>query len=562
MDLVHNILKSAPEIALFVALFFGHLLGRVKFKGFSLGGVAGSLLVALVIGQLGVALPEALKAVCFALFIYAIGFKSGPEFFGGLNRSSIKLVISAVVQSVAALVIVLVVARVCGFGKGYAAGIGAGALTETATMGTAGDALNRLGLPADQLNQLTSQMAVAFAISYIFGTVGIILFVRSIAPRLIGVDVKKAARELEAQLSEGAPLTRPGFITPFRPVVARAFEVSLDKAVGHTVAELTRQFERASVERILRGESVIDPAPNTVLQAGDIVGLSGLLKAVVAAGEFIGHEVENKEALSFPVAVARVVVTSRNIAGKTLLQVRDQIGMQNLQGVYLAAFRRQGLTMPILANAEVRRGDVFELAGRPGELDRVAAILGRAEPAGGKSDLVYHALGIVAGTLLGLVAVTVGGIPVTLGVGGGVLVSGLCFGWFHTRYPVFGALPQPAQWILSEFGLSAFAALVGLSAGPKAAAAFQQEGTTLLLAGVVVTLVPIVTALYFGKFVLKLHPVILLGALCGGQTVAASLTAVSEEADSMTPVLGFTVTYAVSNVLLAVWGPVFVALVR
>jgi putative transport protein len=559
MDLLKHILKSAPEIALFAALFLGHALGRVKLKGFSLGGVAGSLIVALLIAQLDVSLPDALKAVCFALFIYSVGFKSGPEFFGGLNRSSFKLVLSSVVQCVTALIALLVIARLCGFGKGFAAGIGSGALTQTAMMGTAGDALTRMGLPADQVAQLSSQMAVGFAITYVFGTVGVIVFVRSVAPRLLGVDVKKAARELEVQLSEGGQVTRPGYITPFRPVVARAFEV-WRQAEGRKVKDLAKEFDRASIERILRDNTTIEPAPDTELKLGDIVGLSGLLRPVMAAGDSIGPEVESKEALSFPVAVASVVITSRNIAGKTLARIRDTIGMQNLQGVYLTGFKRQGLPMPILPNAEVRRGDIFEIAGRPDEVDRVAVVLGRAESPGGKSDLAYHALAIVIGTLFGLLSIKVGGIPVTLGVGGGVLVSGLCFGWLHARYPVFGAMPQPAQWFLSEFGLSAFAAVIGLSAGPKALAAIQQQGIALLLAGAVVTIVPIVAALYFGKLVLKLHPVVLLGALCGGQTVAAALSAVNEETESVTPVLGFTVTYAISNVLLAVWGPVIVAL--
>lgn len=561
METLHHILKAAPETALFAALFLGHALGRVKIKGFSLGGVAGSLIVALVIGQLGVTLPDSLKAVFFALFIYAVGFKSGPEFFGGLNRSSFKLVISSVVQCVAALIALLLIARLCGFGKGFAAGIGAGALTATAMMGTAGDALNRMGLGAEQVSQLNSQMAVGFAITYIFGTVGVIIFVRSIAPRLMGVNVKQAARELEEELSDGQ-VTRPGYITPFRPVVARAFEVVAEKGTGRTVGDLTKQFDRSSIERVLRGDTSIEPTSDLVLRTGDIVGLSGLLKAVRAEGDAIGNEVESKEALSFPVAIANVVVTHRDIAGKTLMRIRDAIGMQNLHGVYLVGFKRQGLPMPILPNAEVRLGDVFELAGRPSEVDRVGGILGHTEAAGGKSDLAYHALAIVVGTLFGLLSVTVAGIPVTLGVGGGVLLSGLCFGWLHARYPVYGALPQPAQWFLSEFGLSAFAAAIGLSAGPKAVAAIQEQGVALLIAGAVVTLVPIVVALYFGRFVLKLHPVVLLGALCGGQTVAAALTAVNEETDSMTPVLGFTVTYAISNVLLAVWGPVIVALVR
>lgn len=562
MDLIHHILKAAPETALFVSLFLGYVIGHIKIRGFSLGGVAGSLIVALIIGQLGVSLPDALKAVCFALFIYSIGFSSGPEFFGGLNRSSIKLVASSVVQCVTALIAVLVIAHICSFNKGYAAGIGAGALTETAMMGTAGDALSRLGLPADELARLNSQMAVGFAMTYVFGTVGVIIFMRSIAPRLMGVDVKKAARELEAELSQGGKISRPGYITPFVPVVSRAFQVDGANAINRTVADLTQKFERASIERILRDDAVIEPKPDTVLQSGDIVGVSGLFKSVVTAGECLGPEVESKEALSFSMEISRAVITNKNMVGKPLLQIRDQFGVKNLEGVYLVSLKRQGLPLPIMPNTIVRRGDVCELAGRPSEVERVANLIGRAEPPGGKSDLAFHALGIVVGILIGLLSVEVGGIPVTLGVGGGVLVSGLCFGWFHVRYPVFGALPQPAQWILSEFGLSAFAAVIGLSAGPKAVAAIQEQGVTLLVAGAVLTIVPLVVALYFGRFVLKLHPVVLLGAMSGGQTVAASLNAVNEATDSMTPVLGFTVTYAISNVLLAVWGPVVVALTK
>jgi aspartate-alanine antiporter len=560
MDSLQHILKTAPEIALFVALFLGNVLGRLKIRGFSLGSVAGSLIVALIIGQLDVTLPDAFKAICFALFIYAIGFSSGPEFFGGLNRSTIKLVASSVVQCVSALILLLAIARICGFSKGYAAGIGAGALTQTAMMGTAGDALSRLGLPRDQLVTQNSEMAVGFAITYVFGTVGVIIFMRSIAPRLVGADVKKAARELEAELSQGGKVSRPGYITPFLPVVSRAFQVADGNAVNRNVADLTKQFERASIERVLRNDTVIEPTPDTVLQTGDVVGVSGLLKSVVAAGEFLGHEVESKEALSFSMEISTAVITHKGMIGKTLLQVRNQIGLQNLQGVYLVSLKRQGLPLPIMANTIIRGGDVCELAGRPSEVERVAHLLGRAEDPGGKSDLAYHCFAIVVGMLIGLISIKVGGIPFTLGMGGGVLVSGLCFGWLHTRYPVFGALPQPAQWILSEFGLSAFAAVIGLSAGPEAVAAIRQQGVSLLVAGAILTIAPLIVALYFGRFVLKLNPVVLLGAMGGGQTVAASLSAVNEVTDSMTPVLGFTVTYAISNVLLAIWGPVIVAL--
>jgi putative transport protein len=558
MDWISYLLKAAPEAALFTALALGHALGRVRIGTFSLGGVAGSLIVALVIGQLtNIVMPDALKAVCFALFIYSVGFKSGPEFFGGLNRSSLKLVLSSVVQCVAALIAVIVLARICRFGRGFAAGMGAGALTQTAMLGTAGDALGRLGLGAEKTSQLNSQMAVAFAMTYVFGTIGVIVFLRSVAPRWLGVDVKKAARELEDELASSGVVSRPGYITPFVPVVARAFEIRA--AAGRTVAEMEKQFERASIERILREDQVIEPTSKVLLESGDVVGIAGRLEAVIEAGRLVGKEIESREALSFTAKAATVVITDQRVAGRTLGEVRTILGKANLHGVYLTSFKRQGFPLPVLAGTPVRRGDVVELVGRPDQLDKVAEMIGSAEASGGKSDLAFHALAIVAGTLLGFLSVTVSGIPITLGLGGGVLVAGLCAGWMHVRYPVFGGLPGAAQWILSELGLSAFAAAVGLAAGPRAIAAIQEQGIALLLAGAAVTIIPTVVAFGFGHFILKLHPAVLLGAICGGQTVAAALSAVNEETDSVTPVLGFTVTYAISNVLLAVWGPVIVS---
>ena len=552
-----HILKATPEAALFAALALGHALGKVKLGNFSLGGVAGSLLVALVLGQFtGVVLPDAVKAVCFALFIYSVGFKSGPDFFGGMKRSSLKLVFSSVAQCMAALITVLVIAKCCNLNKGFSAGLGAGALTQTAMLGTAGDALARLGLGQEESAQLSSQMAVGFALTYVFGTVGVIVFLRSVAPKLMGIDPKNAARELEAELGAGA-MSRPGHFTPFAPVVARAFKPGATS--GRTAGELAKDLGRASIERILRGGTAVKPSPDVVLQADDVLGIVGPLAGVIEASRLLGPEVHNREALSFEVKAANVVVTAKEVIGRTLAQVRDQIGEDYLQGVFLAGLKRQGLALPILPGTEVRRGDVLELAGRPEEVEKVARMLGSADSPLGTSDLAYHALAIVVGILLGSLSTSVGGIPVTLGIGGGVLVAGLCFGWLHARYPVFGALPGPAQWILSELGLSAFAAAVGLAAGPLAIAAIRQQGFALLLAGAAVTLVPLLVALGFGRKVLKLHPVILLGALCGGQTVAAALNAVNEESESVTPVLGFTVTYAISNVLLAIWGPVIVA---
>jgi putative transport protein len=169
-----------------------------------------------------------------------------------------------------------------------------------------------------------------------------------------------------------------------------------------------------------------------------------------------------------------------------------------------------------------------------------------------------HTLGMVVGSLIGLLSTHIGMIPVELGIGGGVLVAALVIGWYNSRHPEIGALPPAAQWAFSEFGLTAFGAVVGLLAGPAAFAAMKEQGLALLLSGAVVTILPPLVALYFGRYVLRLHPMILFGALAGAQTEAASMNKIIEQSGSNTPVIGFTVCYAISNVLLAVCGPIII----
>jgi AspT/YidE/YbjL antiporter-like protein len=193
-------------------------------------------------------------------------------------------------------------------------------------------------------------------------------------------------------------------------------------------------------------------------------------------------------------------------------------------------------------------------------VDALTTRIGRVITHNVKTDLVFHMFGLVAGSLLGVLSAHIGAIPIELGVGGGVLVAGLMLGWLHSRHPQWGDFPKAAQWAFSEFGLTAFAAVVGLLAGPKAIHAMQEQGLSLVAAGLFVTLVPPILTLYFGRYLLKLHPMLLFGGLAGAQTEAAAMNTILEESQSQTPVLGFTVSYAVSNVLLAVWGPIIVAL--
>ncbi|WP_456021014.1 aspartate-alanine antiporter [Pseudomonas protegens] len=560
LEFILHALRTDPEIAVFLAIALGVFIGRIRIGSFHLGSVAGALLMGLLIGQIGLEVPAGLKSVFFVMFIYAVGFKSGPEFFGSLNRGTLKLVVLSVVLCATALGAILLMYSVFDFDAGFTAGLGAGALTDTAIMGTATSAINQLTIDAAAKAQLNSHMAIAYAITYLFGTIGLIVFVGSIAPKLLGVNLRESARELELEL--GIAKEEEAITVPYTRMVVRAHQVAENgQAAGLRITDLEKPHESLTVERVMRAGKVIERDEEFVLMAGDVIGVYALRDAVGNLSHWVGPEIDHPEALSFPTRQVDIVLTSAEFAGKTIHQAKSRLSSDRRLGCFVNNISRQGYDLPLLPNTVLRRGDVISLTGRTASVEAMAKRLGRIRKNNYKSDIAMHTLGMVLGSLLGLLSTHIGMIPVELGIGGGVLVAALVIGWYNSRHPEIGALPPAAQWAFSEFGLTAFGAVVGLLAGPAAFAAMKEQGLALLLSGAVVTILPPLVALYFGRYVLRLHPMILFGALAGAQTEAASMNKIIEQSGSNTPVIGFTVCYAISNVLLAVCGPIIIFVV-
>jgi putative transport protein len=560
LEFLLHALRTDPEIAVFLAIALGVFIGRIRIGSFHLGSVAGALLMGLLIGQIGLEVPTGLKSVFFVMFIYAVGFKSGPEFFGSLNRGTLKLVVLSVVLCATALGSILLMNAIFDFDAGFTAGLGAGALTDTAIMGTATSSINQLAIDAAAKAQLNSHMAIAYAITYLFGTIGLIVFVGSIAPKLLGVDLRASARELELEL--GIAKDEDAITVPYTRMVVRAHQVTGSGAAnGLSIADLEKMYESLTIERVVRDGLIIERDESLTLKAGDIVGVYALREVVGPLSQWVGPEIDHAESLSFPTREVDIVLTSPEFAGKTIHQAKSRLENTRRLGCFIISITRQGYELPLLPNTVLRRGDVLKMTGRTASVEALAKRLGRIRESNYKSDIAVHTLGMVLGSLLGLLSTHVGMIPVELGIGGGVLVAALVIGWYNSRHPEVGALPPAAQWAFSEFGLTAFGAVVGLLAGPAAFAAMREQGLALLLSGAVVTIVPPLVALYFGRYILRLHPMILFGALAGAQTEAASMNKIIEQSGSNTPVIGFTVCYAISNVLLAVCGPIIVFVV-
>jgi putative transport protein len=562
MDYLIKALQQNPELAIFLALAVGFAIGRIKIGGFSLGTVVGTLFAGVLIGQLDIKVPALVKTVFFDLFLFTTGYKVGPQFFRGLKRDALSQMALTLVLCVTCLATAFVAAKLLGYDIGTTAGLLAGAFTESTVIGTAGDAINRLAISAEEKAHLLNNIPVAYAVTYLVGTTAVVWFLPTIGPKLMGVNLKEEAKKMQAQVSGGAE-AQPGIISPSRSFDVRAYRVTNEKLINKTIAELEAmpQEARVFIQRIRRKDAIIEPEPNTVVRQGDVIAVMARAEVLVERTGVIGPEVDDKELLDFPVEVLDVVMTNRALVGKTLKKLGEtEPWRTQFRGVFLRKLTRAGEEMPITPTMQVERGDLLSVMGAKRDVDRAAAVIGYADWPSSATDMIFVGTGIFIGGLVGLLTVTVAGLPITLTASGGALIMGLVFGWLRSVFPVFGRIPEAAMWVFDTVGLSVFIGVVGLSAGPSFINGLQKSGVSLVFVGLVAAILPHFVAILFGRYVLRMNPLILLGACSGAGTMTAALRAIQDEAQSKLPALGYTVPYAVGNIVLTAWGPVIVAL--
>jgi aspartate-alanine antiporter len=558
MTWLHSLAQQSPEVFIFLAVAIGALLGRIRIRGFAIGATACTLLVAVVLGQIGTfVIPSLLKSILFGLFVFTIGYRSGPEFFASLSMQTLTQVVLALVMGASGLVAILAFAYLLHLDSGTAAGIGAGSLTQTSMMGTASGALEQLAMPEAVRKQQQANIAAGYAVTYICGYILVLLFVPLAAPRLMGVNLRDEAKKLEAELSEGAPAKPQNLL--YRKFQARAYRVTA--AAGRTVREIEAQIgQRTVVERVLRAGQDVEIRPDTVLQAGDEILLAGRTAVIVAAGPMIGQEIEGEHVMRTVAGdVIEVYITARELHGRTLADIVERLD-DNARGVFLRGLTRRGQDVPVTPGTRIYVGDVMTLVALNRDLERLVPRIGQAFRSSDRTDIAFLSTGLAIGLAIGAFSLTVGAIPLTLGGGGGALIAGLICGWLRSRRPTMGAFPPAAQQSLIDLGLGGFVATIGLANGPAAWAAIQANGLMLLGAGIVITLTPLIVGTLFAYHVLRMNPVVICGALAGAMTVDAAVTGACEVAESQTPVLGVAVPYAIANVVLTVLGPVIVAL--
>jgi putative transport protein len=550
-------LRAHPELMVFLALALGHLIGPLKLKGFALGTVTATLLAAILIGQLGIKVEGPLKAAFFLLFLFAVGYGVGPQFFQGISKDGPKQIVFSLIVLALCLLVPVACAWIAGLQVGYAAGLYAGSQTISAAIGVASGQIERLGLTAAEAKAQADAIPIGYAVTYIFGTIGSALLLAQLGPKLIGVDLPAACAEYERRLGGGAANREPGVLSAYRAIQVRAYSIELNSDVAGRPARELFPESRIFIERVRRGDRLIDADGDTVLMAGDVAAISGPQQALLERVEPVVREISDPGLLDFPATAVDVFVTNKAINGTTLRDVADQPWAR---GIYLRKITRSLVEMPILPETEILRGDVLTIGGSTRHVDAAVAALGYADRALEATDLVTVAGGVALGGLIGALTVDWRGIPIGLSTSGGVLLAGLVLGYLRAVRPTFGRIPTPALALLNTLGLTVFIAVVGINAGPGFVAGLQQLGLSLFIWGAVATSVPLIVAVLLGHYVFKFHPAILFGVCAGVRTTTAALGMIQDAAKSKVPALGYGMPYAIGSTLLTIFGMAVVLL--
>lgn len=553
-------LKQYPEIAIFLALALGYYFGKFTYKGIGLGSVTATLIAGVVIGQIGIEIKQPLKAFSFLMFLFAVGYGVGPQFVRGIAKDGVPQALFSVVQCVFSLVACILVAKLAGFDLGYAAGLYSGSQTISAAMGLSTDAINRLGLPAEEAKALIDSMPVAYAVTYMFGTMGSAIVIAIVGPWLLRINLVAACKDYEEKYG-GTKKALGGAGSAWTRWAVRAYKVQPGgKAVNLRVAEAESLVpdSRLFILRLRRDGEIMEATADTVLKQGDVVAVAGARDVLVQALQ-TAVEVEDRELLAMPVEGVDVLVTNKAADSKTLVELADNPAAR---GVFLRKITRGATAtdIPILPSTKIHRGDLLTLVGRTQDVAAATKMLGVADRPTDMTDMAFVGAAIVIGGLIGALVFKVSGVPLTLSTAGGALIAGIIGGWLRSVRPKFGRIPTPTVWFMNSVGLNIFIAIVGISAGPGFVDGLKTQGIGLFLWGVAATTVPLVLGMFVAKYLFRFHDALTLGVVSGARTTTASLGLVCDQAKSQIPALGYTVTYAVGNTLLTIWGMVIIML--
>ena len=546
---VCNFFLTNPSVAIFLTLGLGYLVGRFHIKSFKLGATVGVLLVGLIIGQMGkFQIAPVVKNLFFDLFIFTIGYEVGPVFIASFKKKGIKFIIQSVIFSVIAFVVSFALFKIFHVNFGEAGGIIAGSLTQSACIGTANSAIEALHISQAAKTAAMSQVAIAYALTYVFGTICVFIFLKNIAPAIFHVNLREATKEY---IETNHIKTDTKSVKISANIRVRAFRINAEnRYIGKTILDFNNDNVGLNIEEIVRDGKTLT-SPSTVLANNDIILVIGSIKKFA---DFTDkkYNLSEVDANNYPLHLKKTTIL--------LTKVYNYNTLENMlaNGVIIESAYHDDKKITDYTLLSV--GDHITVIGPQSYLTNIMKNIGYEKAAGTKTDVSFLSIGIFLGILLGAIVITIHKITLTLGGGGGALFAGLYFGWLQEKHPNIGVIPPSTRWLLKSLGLNLFIGVVGLQAGSGFVTALKEMGWLVFVIGILVSILPHLFTLLFSKFILKMNIVDNIGSLCGSGTITAALNAVNAETDSTVFALSYTPTYALGNIFLTVMAPLIVAL--
>lgn len=549
-----DLLQQNPVIAIFLTLGIGFWLGNLKYKSLTLGPVTATLIVGVLIGQLDIPMSETLKSVAFMMFLFAVGYSVGPQFFRALKGDGLKQIAFALVEFFVIIIVVVGLSYAMGYDMGMAVGLFAGSQTVSAVIGVGGDTIRALGLPEEQTKAMIDIIPSCYAVCYIFGTIGSAWIIANLGPIILG-GRKKALEEtarLEEELDTGDFVPDPGQMVANRPVSFRAYRAESEFFNRpRTVKEIEMRHKemrlRHFVERLrIKGE-ITDADPDVRVHKGDILVISGRRESIVNNADWLGPEVTDHELLTFGTENLPVVVSKSGADGKTVGELRLAPYMH---GVSIHKVTRNDMPLPLKRSLKLEKGDVVTLVGLPEDVDNAVEEIGYSDRPSVQSDVVFISLGIAVGCIIGALTFMCNGIPLSLSMSGGTILAGLIMGWLRSRRPSAGYIPRPVIWFMDNVGLNLFIAVIGITAGPSFISGLQKVGFEFFLIGILATSLPLIISMLIANKLFRFPVAMTLGCAAGSRNAVAALGAIQDSLDSTLPVMSYTVCYAVNSILL------------
>ncbi|MCK9254271.1 MAG: transporter [Bacteroidales bacterium] len=513
-----------PYFALFLIIILGLLIGGIKIKGIGLD-VSAVLFVAMAFGYFGLKIPSDLKNIGLILFIFTIGFQSGPSFFETFRKEGKNLVILTIIIVVSSAAVALACGLALGYSPALTGGLFAGGITSTP------------GLAAITEISSSDQATIGYGVAYPFGVIGVVLFIK-LLPKLFKMDIKKAEEKFDAENLEKYP-----------KVFNRNYIVENPEIIGKSISELNiRENTGANISRVFQNGTAFTPNPQTILYSGSIIKAVGTEPDLLKVQNLIGKPTEVGIALNENYDVKFVLVTNKKVLGKTV----SELHLQSKYNIIITRIRRSGVDFSVSSNLKLQFGDKIKIAGTKEDINKVIPFLGNEANKIHEANYLPVALGIVLGVLLGQINIKLGKFDFSLGLTGGVITVAIILSRIRKIGPVVFSLTTAATQILRQIGLLLFLIGVGTEAGSSIIQILKTNGIGLFLSGVLITLIPMILAVILAKYVLKIQILQLLGGITGGMTSTPGLAAASSMTKTNAPGIAYATIYPIGMIMVIV----------